>query len=362
MKQDFSISGGQVGNKTSGAPHVYVRIRTESGAEGWGEARPSHRWSYETIETVVSSIRNYFAPVLIGVNILHVDKIHQMMDQQIAAGMTRGQPIAKSAIDMALMDAIGKLTKQSLADIWLTERQEKIDLSYLISVKTVEEAIEKAKIAKVEGYQGVDVKIGIDPKQDIAILRAVKEIVPELYFRVDANQAYHLKEAMYLAKALEEIGVDVFEQPLAAGDFLGHAKLREFTTVPIALDESIWTPADVVRAIQFQSCDVIVIKTTKMGGLTKAKQCGEIAAAAGLQMLGGGLTESSLCLYASGHLFHALGITTPVDLNGPLFLKDDPSKIKAEIKNGEVILPEGDGIGWEVSDEKLNAYSVNATC
>lgn len=360
MKQNFSISGGQVGNKTAGAPHVYVRIRTESGIEGWGEARPSHRWSYETIETVVSTIRNYFAESLANVNIFQVDKIHRVMDQQISAGITRGQPIAKSAIDMAIMDVIGKLNKQSLSDIWLTERHEKIALSYLISAKTVDEAVEKAKIARNEGYKGVDVKIGINPEKDIAILTAIKEIVPDLYFRVDANQAYRLKEAMYLAKALEEIGVDVFEQPLAAGDLMGHAKLREFTTIPIALDESIWTPEDVVRAIQFNSCDVIVIKTTKMGGLTGAKQCGEIAKAAGLGMLGGGLTESSLCLYASGHLFNALGINMPVDLNGPFFLQDDPSKVKAKIKDGKVILPKGHGIGWEVNKDKLEEYSTES--
>ena len=359
MLQNFSISGGQVGNKNAGAPHVYVRIRTADGTEGWGEARPSHRWSYETIESVVSTIRNYFTDTLKGVNIYHIDEIHKIMDQQISSGITRGQPIAKAAVDMAVLDVIGKKNKQAISTTWLSKQQNEIDLSYLISVKDIEEAAEKAHIAKSEGYMGVDVKIGINPEKDIAILTTIKAIVPDVYFRVDANQAYGLKEAMYLAKAMEEIGVDVFEQPLVAADLLGHAKLREFTTIPIALDESIWTPADVARAIQMQACDVVVIKVTKMGGLSGAKRCGEIARAAGMDLLGGGLTESSLGLYASAHLFHALDITTPVDLNGPLFLKDDPSKVKAIIKNGKVSLPDGYGIGWEVDEEKLKEYSID---
>ena len=259
---------------------------------------------------------------------------------------------------MAVMDVIGKVQKQPLSHVWLSKRRDHIPLSYLISVNHVEEAIEKAKIARDEGYQGVDVKIGINPKEDLAILSAVKEIVPDLYFRVDANQAYRLSEAMKLTREMEQIGVDVFEQPLRAGDLLGHAKLRAFTTIPIALDESIWTPEDVVRAIQLEACDTVVIKVTKMGGLSYAKQCGEIARAAGLDLLGGGLTESSLCLYASAHLFHALEITTPVDLNGPLFLQDDPSRVKAEINNGSVPLPIGDGIGWEVDEERLAQYTI----
>ncbi len=155
---------------------------------------------------------------------------------------------------------------------------------------------------------------------------------------------------------MEAIGVDVFEQPLSAHDLLGHAKLRESTTVSIALDESIWTPEDVIRAVQLEACDAVVIKVTKMGGLLPAKRCGEMAQAAGLELLGGGLTESSLAFYASAHLFHVLRIQSPVDLNGPLYLADDPSREKANVYKGKVSLPKGVGIGWEVDEEKLRQY------
>lgn len=359
MLQNFSISGGQVGNQNIGAPHVYVRLVTTDGVEGWGEARPSHRWSYETIESVVSTIQNYFVDELKGLNVLETKKIHQVMDGQIASGLTRGQPIAKAAIDMAFMDAAAKSINLPLSRLWLTEPMDKIKLSYLISVNNVAEAEEKAEIAKREGYSGVDVKIGINPKQDVEILKTIKNIVPDMFFRVDANQAYQLKEAMQLCKEMEAIGIDVFEQPLSANDLQGHAKLRAFTTIPIALDESVWTPEDVIRAIQMDACDTIVIKVTKMGGLSKAMECGMIAKAAGKDLLGGGLTESTLALYGSAHLFHALDIKTPVDLNGPMFLKDDPSKEIAMIKAGEVEIPVQPGIGWEVDTKKLEQYSID---
>lgn len=359
MLQNFSISGGQVGNQNAGAPHVFIRIRTEEGIEGWGEARPSHRWSYETMESVVTTITNYFIDPLIGVSVYELEEIHRIMDRQIASGITRGQPIAKAAIDMAVMDALAKANRQPLTYSWFSQPKDSIALSYLISVSTEEEAAEKARIAKREGYTGVDVKIGINTDKDIAILQTVKEILPDVFFRVDANQAYQIKDAMKLSKKMEEIGVDVFEQPLAAGDLAGHAELRSFTIIPIALDESIWTPTDVIRAIQLKACDAIVIKVTKMGGLLRAKQCGDIARAAGLDLLGGGLTESSLALYASAHLFHSLGISAPVDLNGPLFLADDPSDTMAKVQEGKVKLPEGIGIGWKADKKKLERFSID---
>ena len=81
---------------------------------------------------------------------------------------------------------------------------------------------------------------------------------------------------------MEAIGVDVFEQPLPADDLLGHARLRARAGIPIALDESVWSPRDVVNAVRTEAADTVVIKTSKMGGLYYARLCGQIAREAGL--------------------------------------------------------------------------------
>src|SRR5699024_1096056 len=145
MLQNFSISGGKVGDQSIGAPHVYVRITTTDGIEGWGEARPSHRWSYETIESVTSTIKNYFSDELKGVSVLDLKGIRRVMDRQIAAGLTRGQPIAKAAVDMAALDAAAKSLDLPLNQLWLAEPKDSIKLSYLISVNNVEDAKKKAQ-------------------------------------------------------------------------------------------------------------------------------------------------------------------------------------------------------------------------
>src|SRR5690606_14214764 len=104
MKRNFSISGGSVGSKESGATHVYVKITADNGTVGWGEARPSRRWSYETLESVTSTVRKYLGPALIGKNPLCFKTLHQMMNSEVASGVNIGQPIAKSGIDLALHD------------------------------------------------------------------------------------------------------------------------------------------------------------------------------------------------------------------------------------------------------------------
>ncbi|WP_256710697.1 enolase C-terminal domain-like protein [Paenibacillus sp. FSL H8-0548] len=358
MKQDFKISSGSVGDKSQGAPHVYVKVTADNGAVGWGEARPSHRWSYETLETVTSTITNYLRPVLLGADATDLYTVHSLMNKEIKAGLGNGQPIAKAAVDIAMHDLIGTASGKRLADMWFSGYKPSSQLSYLISTSSPEEAEQKALFAKSKGYRGVDVKIGLNTSLDIEILDAVKGAAPDLFMRVDANQAYTLQQAVKLAKRMEQIGVDVFEQPLKAIDLFGHAELRRKTCIPIALDESIWTAGDLIQAIRAEACDTVVIKITKMGGLSGAKLCGDIAREAGLGLLGGGLTESRLGLTASAHLFNYLQITEPVDLNGPIFLQDDPIHAGPIIDEGHVILPDKPGIGCEISIEKLNKYRM----
>lgn len=358
MKQSFQISGGTVGDSNQGAPHVYVKIVSDEGFEGWGEARPSHRWSYETIETVVSTIQRYIKPLLIGMKVDDLATIHEMIDKEISSGISKGQPICKAAVDMALYDLIGKKSNKSLSEILLGRSKEGIDLSYLISTRDRDEATKKARYARENGFKAVDVKIGFNVDIDMEVLEVVKSETPDLFFRVDANQGYSLPEAIKAAKKMEKIGVDVFEQPLKANDLLGARELRRKTSVPIALDESIWSPSDVLQAIRLEACDYAVIKLTKMGGITGAKLAGEIAKEANLGLLGGGLTESFLGLTSSAHLFNYLGIHLPSDLNGPFFLADDPVHNKGSIEMGSLLLPSGYGIGCEVDPKKLEMYKI----
>jgi len=356
MKNSMSISGGTVSSNV-GAPHVYVKITSDGGTVGWGEARPSPRWSYETLETVAWTIEKYLKPALIGMPVRDLSSIGGVMSQVIAKGFNAGQPIAKAAIEIGLHDLIARIDGLRLNELWQGKAGKQIDLTYLISSDNPEEVFALAKQAKETGYKGIDVKIGINKKLDADIIRAASEGAPGLFYRADANQAYSLPEALSLAKVMEQAQVDVFEQPLGANNLLGHAELRKGMSLPIALDESIWTPEDLLQAIRLEACDYVVIKATKMGGLRGAKSCGEIARAAGLGLIGGGLTETSLVFSASAQLFCYLGINLPVDLNGPFYLADDPVINQPAIIGGTAILPDDMGIGCRIDPDKLARYA-----
>lgn len=356
MKQSFRISGGTVGALSEGAPHVYVCVTGDNGICGWGEARPSPKWSYETPETVVSVINRYWKPVLVGERADDLVRLHRLMSKETAGSLHPGHPIARAAVDTALHDLLAKSHGIPLSGLWQSAPEGELSLSYLISTDDPVIAAEKARAAKEQGYKGVDVKIGLNPVLDIDILEAVKAEASGLFFRVDANQAYTLHEARMLAQHMARIGVDVFEQPLPAGQLTACAELRRKSPVPIALDESIWSPAGLIEAIRCEVCDYAVIKLTKMGGLTGAKLCGEIARESGLGLLGGGLTESKLGFRASAHLFKYLDIRTPVDLNGPFFLQDDAVDGEWPLQGDSVVLAEAPGIGCYINSAKLELY------
>jgi muconate cycloisomerase len=156
---------------------------------------------------------------------------------------------------------------------------------------------------------------------------------------------------------MERIPVDVLEQPVAANDWTGLARLARDTVLPIAGDESVYAPGDLLQLIKLEAIDVLVLKLSKMGGLARARLCLQIAREAGLGLLGSGLTESRLGLAAAAHLYAAFGGVPFADLNGPQFLADDPVLDGLELSPGSVTLPTAPGIGVTIDPEKLASYS-----
>lgn len=357
---EFKISRGSVGGPKAGAPHVYLRITDETGAQGWGEARPSPRWSYETQESVVTTIRNYLAPALVGMDSADFEAIHAVMDREIAPGITVGQPVAKSGIDMALSDLAARRAGAPLSALFTSRSPSPVRLTYLISVDSPAKAEEVASAALSAGYTGFKVKIGMDPSLDLEIIRAVKGVVGDRFIWPDANQAYPVDVAIERSREMAKMGVSVLEQPVPANDFLGLKELVAKSAVPIAVDESVFCVGDLEQLIRLKALNVLVIKVSKMAGLWGARQCIERALDAGIGLLGSGLTETRLGLAASAHLFSAYQLQYPVDLNGPQFLADDPVSDGATVERGTVYLSDSPGIGVSVDERRLDLYMVDS--
>ncbi|HEX2544025.1 MAG TPA: enolase C-terminal domain-like protein, partial [Ramlibacter sp.] len=211
MKAVLTLSRGPSRTLDEGKRVAVVKMTDSDGTVGWGEAGPSRRWSAETLESCVSSIRQYLAPALIGHDVFDVAGLHAKMNLELAVGMDPGQPIAKCALDLALHDLIGKRLGINLQSWIGAKRASSIPLARLVSAATPEEAAQITESALAEGFRGFKVKVGHHKERDADIVHAVVAASRGGYVWADANQGYSLDEALRMARAMEPLGITLFE-------------------------------------------------------------------------------------------------------------------------------------------------------
>jgi len=346
FKASFGISRGKIGAIGELAPHVLVSLRSSSGSQGWGECRPSNLWSYETKETVVTTLENYLRPCIEGHDPEDIPGLHRRMDAVIAGGITRGQPIAKSGIDIAAHDLICRAEGVSLFEFLGGLGQAKINLTYLVSASSEDEAANQVRLGKKKGFRGFKIKIGKGVERDLEIISACKEEAGGYMLWANANQAYHLQDAIKLSREAAKSDLQFLEQPLASTDRSGLIKLSRSSPVTVAIDESVFTDKDLVDFVSLGFEGAVVAKTAKSGGVFPARKMIEVARESGLEVLGSGLTEGMVGFSASAQLFAAAGLSHPVDLNGPQFIIDHLAA--GPIVEGGTAVAGGPGLGVKI--------------
>ncbi|HSH92386.1 MAG TPA: enolase C-terminal domain-like protein [Ramlibacter sp.] len=358
MKAVLTLPRGPTRTLEEGKRIAMVKITDTEGNVGWGESGPSRRWSAETLESCVSSIRNYLAPCVIGHDVFDLAGLHAKMNMELAVGLDPGQPIAKCAIDLAVHDLIGKRLGINLQS-WLgAKRAGSVALARLVSASSPEEAANLTESGLAEGYRGFKVKVGHQKELDADIMKAVVGSARGAYVWADANQAYTLEEAMRMSKALEHLGITLFEQPVAMSDAYGMKKLLSATGLTIALDEAAIGLPFVIEMIRRESVEGLAIKVSKVGGLYYARQMCDLALNAGLTLIGSGLMDAPIGFAASVHLFAAYGIKLPVDLNGPQFIAEDYLGEPLPIRQQVAYVPEGPGLGVVIDEEKVRRFTL----
>lgn len=357
MKAVLTLPRGPSRTIAEGKRIALVKITDVDGNVGWGEAGPSRRWSAETVESCASSIREYLAPALIGHDVFDIAGVHARMNAELAPGLDPGQPIAKCALDVALHDLVCRRLGIPL-QAWLgAKRADRIPLARLVSASSPEEAAKITREALAEGYRGFKVKVGHHKALDIELVRAVIEAAPGAYVWPDANQAYTLEEAMRMARALERLGVTLFEQPVPMTDVYAMKKLLSATSMTIALDEAAIGIPYVIELIRREAVEGLAIKVSKVGGIHYARQMCDLALNAGLKLIGSGLQDAPIGFAASVHLFAAYGITDPVDLNGPQFIAEDYLKQPFPVERQVALVPSTPGLGVEIDENKVRRFA-----
>lgn len=327
--------------------YLSVKITADDDVSGYGEATLAPVWSGEDQGTAKHLIREILAPLMIGKDPLHLNSLTDSMDRFLI-----GNPFTKAAVEMALVDLAAKIHKVP-AYILLggPRRGPGIRLKFSIGAFPPSEAARVARHAASLGLRSVKVKVGLDVTEDISRVAAVRaELGEEFLVAVDANAGWTESDATRAIPHLERLNVNAIEQPLRRGDFRGCARLRQRTSIPVMLDESIFTPQDALEAIRLNACDLISIYPGKNGGVLRSMEIAHMAATAGLQCVIGSNLEMDLGTAAMLHLAVAMpSLATDVDhdIIGPLYYERHFTATPIRFQNGCALVEKRYGWGIE---------------
>ena len=361
FKSVFVLAGGVAGDANVLSHRVLVKLTSDEGVVGWGEATPTPRWTYETTETIVSTLRRYLAPAVIGAELWNFDALHTAMDRAISPGVTPGSPLAKSAIDVAAFDALGHTWGVPVHQLLGGCRRSRFDLTWMVSVQRPTDA-ERAVAEGLEaGYTMFDAKIGMHGEAgDVELLRRTRQAIGARTLQVDANRGYRVDAALRQARRFDEFDIALFEQPLNGFNLSGYRRLVADSPVPIGIDESLRSVPDLLEYVRADAIGVAVAKVQRNAGLYRSRQLCETAQAAGLELSLSGLTETDLGLAAGLHLAAAFDIN-PLQLNGPQYI-DTPFLSRRVWKGGgQVDLPAEPGLGVEVDEAYVRRHAIEVS-
>ena len=353
----FKFFEGPAG-RPSGRQAVVIKITADNGVVGWGQSVPVPRWSYETLETVHSTLTRYLAPEVLGRDPFDFGGLHTAMNHAIAPSFSTGQPICKAGVDLALFDLTGKLLRQSAAQRWQRQGRARLTLSWTLNPRTLDEVEGLVAQGKARGYRHFNVKVAPDPKLDLELCRIVKRLVPEGFLWADAHGGYDEATALDVMPKLAKLGVPVLEQPLPANRLTGYQRLKKQGALPIIMDEGIVSAVELEEFIKLGCLDGVAMKPARCGGLTEARRQIEVVLNAGLMFLGSGLTDPDSSLAASLILYGAYDLKYPAALNGPQFINGSVLKQPFKVENGALAVPTGPGLGVEIDESKIEPFSV----
>jgi muconate cycloisomerase len=340
---------------------LFIRIEVDSGIVGWGEAtqgRPGN--TYETLETMQIMIERYFAPVLAGLDVEETGAALEALHR-----VRCGHPVTKAAVETALLDALGKLYRVPVYRLLGGPYRTEIDLVGGLGLDLDARTIgEHVKRLKRDGFKTFKLKIGqADLSRDIERVGIVRDAAgAEANIRVDGNASYSFADARDLLGALARFRITDAEQPLARADLESLADLRRAVAVPIAAQESIGSPEDVLAVVKHRAADLIKIKLTHIGGFHRALQVAAVAGAAGMSVVvGQGSACTPLLSVAEMHLHASMKNAEPAgEMTGFLRLAPQEFVSPLFVDGARVAVPDGPGLGIAVDEERLRRIAVAA--
>lgn len=337
---------------------VLVRLLTDSGLEGAGEASITVRWSGETVWGTQALIERVLAPLAIGAELdpaqplASVAALDQRMDKAVAHNW-----FAKSAIEMACWDALGKAAGQPVYELLGGAcRPLAIHSRFSMGAYDVSRARARATELVEQGFDTVKVKVGGQPEEDIARVRAVREVIGmSRKLVIDANCGWDAETAIRCVRDLKDARVDLVEQPTPDGDYAAIARVRRECGVPVMADDMCFNLVHARELIRSHGCDLISVYPGKNGGIRKSREIVEFAGQHNVGCTIGSNLEFDVATAAMAHLIVAtpnLRVEEwPGDIHGPAYYETRIVKQPVSIAGPVTTITHRPGLGVEVDWE-----------
>ena len=326
---------------------LIVKVETEDGTCGYGEAPPTAVITGETLQSIEAAVRDYLAPAVAGCSLDEPEDIFARLDKAMAKNTS-----AKAAVDIAIYDLLARVKGVPLFRFLGAEDPQQIrtvlDTDLTISVNDVQTMVRDSILAVERGFKILKVKVGKGGETDVERVRQIRAAVgPDVSIRLDANQGWTPEEAIRTICMMEEAGLnlELVEQPVSCHDFKGLKAVTQKAGTPVLADESVFSYEDAVRIVEEHAADLINIKLMKTGGIHEALRICSLADRYGVKCMAGCMLESAVSVSGAVHLAAARSCVTMCDLDGPSLCSENPYTGGPVYDGPKIFLPELPGIG-----------------
>jgi L-Ala-D/L-Glu epimerase len=322
---------------------IVVMISTDCGHVGYGEAPATAVITGDTHGSIVEAIKHYIWPRVVGHDVANLNHLTQLIQ-----GAMEKNSSAKAAVEIAIYDLWGQLYGAPLYRL-LGGGDPLITTDITISVDYIDKMVADSISAVDRGFESLKIKVGKDIGVDIERVKAVHAAVEgRALLRLDANQGWTAKQAVYALQTLEDAGVrlELVEQPVKAQDLNGMKYVTERVHTPIMADESVFGPTEVIELIRMRAADIINIKLMKTGGISNAIRIADIAAMYGVECMIGCMLETGISVAAAVHVAVAKSdAITKIDLDGPSLCTFNPIDGGVIFNDSEISITDAAGLG-----------------
>ena len=283
----------------TGNEFVVLRLHTDVGIDGLGEATITVRWSGEVPAGCEQVINETLTPAIVGLEVGDFPELNRRMDACCSRNW-----FAKSAIEMACWDALGKDQGRPVYELLGGAcRPLKIKSRFSMGAYDVERAVARAAELVAAGFDTIKVKVGTDPVEDVARVKAVREVIGfEKDLVIDANCGWDVDTAIDCVTQLSECRLDLVEQPTPDGDYAGLARLRRETGVKILADDICFDLIHAQELIRNECCDAISVYPGKNGGISRSIEILDYAQMHGIACSIGSNLEWDIGIATMAHL------------------------------------------------------------